>query len=208
MMSDMSKKVRWGVLSTAAIGVKKVIPGMQKGEWCEVTAIASRDLRKAEAVAQTLGIAKAYGSYEELLADSQIEAIYNPLPNQLHVPWSIKAAEAGKHVLCEKPLALNAQEAIQLLRTRDRTGVKIEEAFMVRTHPQWVRVRELISAGRIGEVRSVMGHFSYDNPDPQNIRNIAEIGGGGLMDIGCYLIFFARLIFQDEPKRVVGLIQK
>src|SRR6266571_6963816 len=202
------QKVKWGVLGAASIATRKAIPAMQKGEWSAVTAIASRDLNKAKDAAGKLGIEKAYGSYEELLADPEIEAIYNPLPNHLHVPWSIKAAEAGKHVLCEKPIALNAPEAIQLLRVRDRTGVKIEEAFMVRTHPQWIRVRELINAGRIGEVRSVMGHFSYDNPDPQNIRNIAEMGGGGLMDIGFYLIFFSRLIFQDEPKRVVGLIQE
>src|SRR5205807_980732 len=202
------QRIKWGVLGVAAIAVKKVISAMQKGEWSEIAAIASRDPRKAQDAASSLHIPKAYGSYEELLADPEIEAIYNPLPNHLHVPWSIKAAEAGKHVLCEKPIALNAQEAIPLLRARDRTGVKIEEAFMVRTHPQWIRVRELINAGRIGEVRSVMGHFSYNNPDPQNIRNIARVGGGGLMDIGCYLIFFSRLIFQDEPKRVVGLIQK
>src|SRR5437588_4724184 len=202
------KKVKWGVLGVAAIAVKKVIPAMQMGEWSEIAAISSREPSKAEKAAAQLGIGKACGSYEELLADRSIEAVYNPLPNHLHVPWSIKAAEAGKHVLCEKPIALNAQETIPLLRARDRTGVKIEEAFMVRTHPQWIRVRELINAGRIGEVRSVMGHFSYNNPDPQNIRNIARVGGGGLMDIGCYLIFFSRLIFQDEPKRVVGLVQK
>src|SRR5437588_4109619 len=204
----MIKKVQWGVLGAANIAVKKVIPAMQHGAWCEVTALASRNLAKARRFALELGIPKVYGSYDELLADGAIEAVYNPLPNHLHVPWSIKAAEAGKHVLCEKPIALNAQEAIQLLRARDRTGVKIEEAFMVRTHPQWIRVLELINAGRIGEVRSVVGHFSYNKPDPQNCGNIAEIGGGGLMDIVCYLMFFSRLIFQDEPKRVVGLVQK
>src|SRR5439155_8216357 len=204
----MAKKVQWGVLGAANIAVKKVIPAMQRGEWCEVTALASRDLGKAQRFALELRIPKVYGSYDELLADPDIEAVYNPLPNHLHVPWSIKAAAAGKHVLCEKPIALNAQEAIQLRRTRDRTGAKIEEAFMVRTHPQWIRVLELTNAGRIGAVLSVMGQFSYDNPDPQNIRNIAENGGCGLMDIGCYLIFFSRLIFEDEPKRVVGLIQE
>src|SRR5205814_8548243 len=192
----------------ARIARVKVIPALQRSPECEVIALASRSLENARAAAATLGIPRAYGSYEELLADPDVDAVYNPLPNHLHVPWSIKAAEAGKHVLCEKPIALNAQEALPLLRARDRTGVKIEEAFMVRTHPQWIRVRELINAGRIGEVRSVMGHFSYNNPDPQNIRNIARVGGGGLMDIGCYLIFFSRLIFQDEPKRVVGLIQE
>src|SRR5713226_8301771 len=152
MMSGMSTKVRWGVLSTAAIGVKKVIPAMQKGEWSEVTAIASRDTHKAEAVAQALGIARAYGSYEELLADPQIEAIYNPLPNQLHVPWSIKAAEAGKHVLCEKPLSLTVSEARTLLAVQDRTGLKMGEAFMVRTHPQWLRARELVKRDPVMKV--------------------------------------------------------
>lgn len=204
----MTKKLNWGILGAANIAVKKVIPAMQRSESGEVTALASRSLEKAERWARELGIPRAFGSYDELLADADIDAVYIPLPNHLHVPWSIKAAEAGKHVLCEKPIALTAQEAMQLLRARNRTGVKIEEAFMVRTHPQWVRVLELIRDGRIGEVCSVMGHFSYNNPDPQNIRNIAEIGGGGLMDIGCYLIFFSRLIFQDEPNRVIGLIRR
>jgi len=204
----MANKVRWGVLGAANIAVKKVIPAMQQGDWCEVTALASRDAEKARSFAGELGIPRAYGSYDELLRDGEIEAVYNPLPNHLHVPWSIKAAEAGKHVLCEKPIALNRLEADELLRARDRTGVKIEEAFMVRTHPQWLKVRELIDHGRIGEVRSVAGHFSYNNPDPENIRNIAEFGGGGLMDIGCYLILFARMVFQDEPRRVTGLIQE
>jgi predicted dehydrogenase len=201
-------KVRWGVLGAANIAVRKVIPAMQQSDWCEITALASRDMEKAQRLATELGIPKAYGSYEELIADSDIEAVYIPLPNHLHVPWTVKAAEAGKHVLCEKPIALNAEEATQLLQVRARTGVKIEEAFMVRSHPQWIKVRELIDAGRIGDVRSVSGHFSYNNPDPHNIRNIAEFGGGGLMDIGCYLIFFSRLIFQDEPRRVVGVIQQ
>jgi predicted dehydrogenase len=204
----MTNKVRWGVLGAANIAVKKVIPAMQRSDLCEIAALASRDLEKARRFAVELGIPKAYGSYDELLTDPEIEAIYNPLPNHLHVPLSIKAAEAGKHVLCEKPIALNALEARELLQVRDRTGVKIEEAFMVRTSPQWTKVRELVDAGRVGEVRSVAGHFSYDNPDPENVRNVAEFGGGGLMDIGCYMILFSRLIFQDEPKRVVGLIQE
>ncbi len=204
----MTDKIKWGVLGSANIAVQKVIPAMQQSERCEVTALASRDLRKAQRFANELGIPRAYGSYDELLADPDIDAVYNPLPNHLHVPWTIKAAEAGKHVLCEKPIALTAEEARQLLAVRDRTGKKIEEAFMVRTHPQWIKVRELIEAGRIGEVRSIGGHFSYNNPDPQNIRNMADIGGGGLMDIGCYLIFFSRLIFKAEPGRVIGLIKK
>jgi predicted dehydrogenase len=181
---------------------------MQKGDWIDVIAIASRDLHKAEETARALGIAKAYGSYEELLADPQIEAIYNPLPNQLHVPWSIKAAEAGKHVLCEKPLSMTVAEAKTLLTVQQRTGVIVGEAFMVRTHPQWLRTRELIASGRIGPLRSIQGFFSYFNADPKNIRNIPECGGGGLMDIGCYPINTSRFLFGEEPSRVVGLIEK
>jgi len=202
------KKVRWGVLGVARIATKKVIPGMQKGEWCEIAAIASRDVHKAEAAASELGIPKAYGSYEQLLEDPEIEAVYNPLPNQLHVPWTIKAAEAGKHVLCEKPLGLNAGDARALLSARDRAGVKIGEAFMVRTHPQWVRTREIIESGRIGTLRSIMGFFSYFNRDPANIRNVLEWGGGGLMDIGCYPITTSRFVFREEPVRVMGLIER
>src|SRR5213595_4369798 len=167
------QKVKWGVLGVAAIAVKKVIPAMQKGEWSEITAIASRDSRKEHDAAGKLGIPKAYGFFEELLSDPEIEAIYNPLPNHLHVPWSIKAAEAGKHVLCEKPLSMTVAEAQQLIAARDRAGVKIGEAFMVRTHPQWLRTRELIRSGRIGVLRSIVGVFSYFNRDATNIRNIS-----------------------------------
>jgi predicted dehydrogenase len=196
------------VLSTARIGVEKVIPAMQAGEWSRVTAIASRNLEQAEKASRNLGIAKAYGSYHELLDDPSIEAVYNPLPNHLHVPWSIKAAEAGKHVLCEKPIAITVEEARRLLEARDRTGVKVQEAFMVRTHPQWVGALEMIKAGRIGEVRSMTGFFSYYNRDRQNIRNYPEFGGGALMDIGCYLINTSRFIFQEEPERVSALIER
>ena len=204
----MAKKVRWGVLSTANIGLKKVIPGMQRCEHATVDAIASRDLGKAREAAASLGIARAYGSYEELLADPEIDAIYNPLPNNMHVPWTIKAAEAGKHVLCEKPISMTVAEAKQLLPVRQRTGVKIGEAFMVDTHPQWIRVRELLDAGRIGELRAVMGFFSYYNVNPQNIRNIADAGGGGLMDIGCYMVHGARYAFRQEPTRAVALMER
>jgi predicted dehydrogenase len=196
------------VLSTANIGLKKVIPGMQKGERTLVTAIASRDLAKAQNAAEALGIAKAYGSYEDLLADPDIDAIYNPLPNQYHVPWTIQAAEAGKHVLCEKPLSLNVAEAETLLAVGARTGVKIGEAFMIRSYPQWLRLRELLDEGRIGQLRSIAGVFSYFNDDPANIRNQVEAGGGGLMDIGCYLIHASRYAFGQEPTRVVGLIER
>ena len=200
--------MKWGVLSTANIGVKKVIPGMQLGQWCEITAISSRDGKKAEETARKLKIPKAYWSYEEMLADPEIEAVYNPLPNHLHLPWSIKAAEAGKHVLCEKPLGLNTAEVQQLIAVRDRTGVKIGEAFMVRTHPQWLRTRELIRSGRIGELRAITGAFSYFNRDAANIRNVLAWGGGALMDIGCYPIATSRFIFGAEPSRVVALVER
>ncbi len=208
MMDVMQKKLRWGVLSTANIGVRKVLPAMQLGQYSTVTAIASRDLARATASAKALGIAKAYGSYEELLADPDIDAIYNPLPNQMHVPWSIKAAEAGKHVLCEKPLSLTVAEARTLLDVRQRTGVKIGEAFMIRSYTQWLRLRELLDEGRIGELRSVTGFFSYFNNDPANIRNHVESGGGALYDIGCYCIQASRYAFGGLPRRVVGLIER
>ncbi len=204
----MNRKVRWGVLGVANIAVQKVIPAMQRGEWCQITAIASRDMEKAEQAAADLDIPKAYGSYEDLLGDPEIEAIYNPLPNHLHVPWSIRAAEAGKHVLCEKPVALDANEARKLFEAQARTGVKIGEAFMVRTHPQWLRARELIRAGRIGELRAIMGFFSYFNRDAANIRNVRDWGGGGLMDIGCYPINTSRFIFGEEPRRVMALLER
>lgn len=204
----MIHKVRWGVLGAARIATKKVIPAMQRGAWSKVTAIASRDLGKAQEAAALLGIPKAYGSYEALLADRDIEAVYNPLPNHLHVPWSIRAAEAGKHVLCEKPIGLNVPDAERLLAVRDRTGMTIQEAFMMRTHPQWRTTCDLVSAGRIGEVRAMMGFFSYSNVDPTNIRNVVEYGGGALLDIGCYLIHTARMIFRREPDRVTAAINR
>ena len=202
------RKIRWGVLSTANIGVRKVLPAMQRGELSTVAAIASRDLAKARAVADQLSIPTAYGSYEELLADPSIDAVYNPLPNQLHVLFTIKAAEAGKHVLCEKPIAMSAQEARTLLAVRDRTGVLIGDAFMIRSHPQWLRTRALIDEGRIGTLRSIAAHFSYFNVDPANIRNQPETGGGALYDIGCYCIQSARYAFGTQPARVCGLIDR
>lgn len=204
---NVVKKLRWGVLSTAAIGARKVIPGMQQGKFTRVDAIASRDLERSRKAATALGIPRAYGSYEELLADPEIDAIYNPLPNQLHVPWTIRAAQAGKHVLCEKPLALSVREAETLLAVRAETGVKIGEAFMIRTHPQWLRTAELIRSGRIGALRAVMGCFSYFLNDRGNIRNFSESGGGALYDIGCYLIQAARIGFAAEPRNVVASME-
>jgi predicted dehydrogenase len=203
-----AEKVRWGVLGVAGIAVKKVIPAMQRGTWSDVVAIASRDLEKARLASAALGIARAYGSYDELLADPGVDAVYNPLPNHLHVPWTIRAAEAGKHVLCEKPIAMNRQEAELLLGVRDRTGVVIQEAFMVRTHPQWCAVKDWLRQGRIGRLREVVGFFSYSNSDPANVRNVLEYGGGGLMDIGCYLVTTARMLFEKEPARVLAAIDR
>jgi predicted dehydrogenase len=202
----MPSKLRFGVLSTASIGLRKVIPAMQQGELTTVTAIASRDLNKAREAASALDIPRAYGSYEELLADPEIDAIYNPLPNQLHVPWTTKAAQAGKHVLCEKPLSMTVAEARSLLDVRARTGVKISEAFMIRSFHQWLRLRQLLSEGRVGELRSVVGFFSYFNVNPANIRNQAETGGGGVYDIGCYCIHAARYAFGLQPTRVVAAL--
>jgi predicted dehydrogenase len=201
-------KVRWGVLGVARIATNKVIPAMQKGAHTRVVAIASRDAARAHQAAATLGIRKAYGSYEELLADSNIEAVYIPLPNHLHVPWTIRAAEAGKHVLCEKPIALTAREAAQLIDVRQRTGVLIEEAFMVRTHPQWLRAREIVRSGRIGRLRAIAGTFSYFNDDPSNVRNVPAYGGGALLDIGCYLVNTARMMFEEEPRRACALVER
>jgi predicted dehydrogenase len=200
-------KIRWGVLSTAKIGVGQVIPAMQRGESSEVTAIASRDQGHADAAAKRLGITKAYGSYDDLLADPEIDAIYNPLPNELHVPWSIRALEAGKHVLCEKPIAMTAAEAQTLAEVaRQYPDLKVMEAFMYRHHPQWQRARELVLAGAIGDLRTIHSVFSYYNVDPNNIRNIPEHGGGGLMDIGCYNISLSRFVFDAEPSRVCGIV--
>ncbi|HLX41173.1 MAG TPA: Gfo/Idh/MocA family oxidoreductase [Ktedonobacteraceae bacterium] len=202
------QKVRWGVLSTANIGTGQVIPAMQQGTYCEIAAIASRSPEKAQAVAAQLGIPKAYSSYEELLADPEIDAIYNPLPNHLHVPWSIKALQAGKHVLCEKPIALTSAEAQTLVDVaRQYPQLKVMEAFMYRFHPQWQRARQLVLAGNIGELRTIQSFFSYYLDDPNNIRNKDDVGGGGMMDIGCYTVSLARFIFGAEPNHVFGVVE-
>ncbi len=208
-MSDTSgRTVRWGILSTAKIGTEKVIPAMQQGELSEITAIASRDADRARAAADALGIPKSYGSYEELLADPDIDAIYNPLPNHLHVSLSIQALEAGKHVLCEKPIGLTSGEGQQLVDAgAAHPELKLMEAFMYRHHPQWQRARQIVADGGVGELRTIQTAFAYFNDDGENIRNIADIGGGGMMDIGCYAISVARFIFDAEPDRVVGIVE-
>jgi len=202
------KKLRWGVLSTAKIGLDKVIPAMQRGKYCEIAAIASRNLINAKVESEKLGIPRAYGSYEKLLADKEIDAVYIPLPNHLHVKWSIKSLESGKHVLCEKPIGLTVDEAENLLRSAQKhKRLKIMEAFMYRHHPQWKLAKKLVDDGKIGQLKNIHSFFSYHNTDPKNIRNIAEIGGGSLMDIGCYCISLSRFIFSTEPERVFGKIE-
>jgi predicted dehydrogenase len=200
-------KVRWGVLGAANIAVKKVIPAMQRGGSSQVVGIASRERSRAAAAGSSLGIPGVYGSYDDLLDDPGIEAVYIPLPNHLHVPWAIRAADKGKHVLCEKPIALTAAEATTLLAARDRNRVKIQEAFMIRAHPQWITAVRRAQDGTLGRVHSVIGQFSYHNVDPKNVRNIAGMGGGGLLDIGCYLVHAARWILGREPVRVASSIE-
>jgi len=201
----VSEPVKWGVLGVAKIATEKVIPAMQRGALCRIEAIASRDKARARAAADQLGIPRAYGSYEELLADPDIEAIYNPLPNELHVPWSEKALAAGKHVLSEKPIALDAEEARRLIAAREKSGKLVAEAFMVRHHPQWRRAREIVRSGAIGEVGAIQTLFAYRLLDPENVRNKPP-GGGGLYDIGCYAIVTARYIFGEEPVRVAAAV--
>ena len=202
------KKLNWGILSTAKIGIEKVIPAMQQGKLSEIVAIASRTHESAREAAKNLKIPKAFGSYQDLLDDTSIDAVYIPLPNHMHVPWTIKALAANKHVLCEKPIALTATEAKELLKETEKfPHLKVMEAFMYRHHPQWIQALELINGGGIGMVKTVHSFFSYHNDDPENIRNMVDMGGGGLMDIGCYCISLSRLIFDSEPQRVLGKIE-
>ena len=200
-------RIRWGVLGTANIGIKKVIPAMQRGESSDVVAIASRDPDRAAQVAGALGIPRSFGSYDALLDDPDIDAVYIPLPNHLPVPWTVRAADRGKHVLCEKPIALSADEASELIAARNRNGVKIQEAFMIRTHPQWMTAVAMARDGALGRIQSIVGYFSYHNVDPANVRNVRDMGGGGLADIGCYLVHTARWILGREPVRVSSLME-
>jgi predicted dehydrogenase len=199
--------VRFGVLGAANIG-RNVIPGIEASDLCSVDAVASRDLAKAEAYARELSIPRAYGAYEELLADPEIDAVYIPLPNHLHAEWSIAAVRAGKHVLCEKPLAMNAAEAESVMDAASETGRYVVEAFMYRLHPSWVRVKEIVDSGRIGELATVQSFFSYFNDDPRNVRNRVETGGGALYDIGCYCINLSRFLFDSEPVVESAMIQR
>ncbi len=202
------QKVRWGILGAAKIAREKVVPAMQLGKHSEVVALASRSLQHATEIAGTLQIPMAFGSYDQLLASPDIDAVYIPLPNHLHVEWCIKAMQAGKHVLCEKPIALNYPQALELLQAAEQhPAIKITEAFMYRFHPQWLGAKQLVNDGRIGTLKTIQSFFSYFNNDPGNIRNQKDAGGGGLMDIGCYCISLSRFIFDAEPKRVIGLAE-
>lgn len=205
----MKNNIKWGILSTAKIGREKVIPGIQKASNCSVVAIASRNIEQAENTAKLLNIGKAYGSYEELLNDPTIDAVYIPLPNNLHVEWTIKAMQAGKHVLCEKPIGISSAEALKLQQEAYKyPHLKVMEAFMYRFHPQWLIVKSKIADGVIGEIKAVQSFFSYFNIDPKNIRNNIEVAGGALMDIGCYCVSFPRFLFDAEPTRVVSCIDR
>lgn len=201
-------QIRFGILSTANIGVEQVIPAMQQADHCKIYAIASRKSERAEEAADALGIPYFFGNYEDLLADSDIDAIYNPLPNHLHVPWTIKALQAGKHVLCEKPIGLSSEEAQQLAEeAASYPDLKVMEAFMYRFHPQWRRAKSLVEQEEIGELRAINSIFSYYNDDPENIRNKPDMGGGAMMDIGCYCLSLSRFIFDQEPEKINATVE-
>ena len=202
------RNLRWGIISTAEIGMTKVIPALQRAEHCEVVAIASRDVDKAADAANRLGVPRSYGAYDELLADDAIDAVYIPLPNDMHAEWTIRAAEAGKHVLCEKPLALTAAQAEEMAAACAAAGVNLTEAFMYRHHPSWVEVIRLVRSGAIGGLQAVQSWFSFFNDDPTNIRNRIEHGGGAVLDIGCYCINLSRMLFGGEPTRIEASVRR
>ena len=203
-----TRPVRWGILGVSAFAMNKLLPAMRLSKGCELAAIASRDFGRACDAASVLGIPTAYGSYDDILADASIDAVYIPLPNHLHTPFAIKALQAGKHVLCEKPIGLNADEVRALIAARDASGKLCAEAFMVRTHPQWERAIEIVRSGQLGELRMVMAAFSYDLQDASNVRNVVEYGGGGIYDIGCYAVYSARMLFGEEPLRIAATIER
>jgi predicted dehydrogenase len=198
------EELRWGILSTADIGRTKVVPAMQKAKRNRVVAVASREPNRAADYARELAIPTVHPSYEALLADPGVDAVYIPLPNHMHAEWAMAAARAKKHVLCEKPLAMNAAEAARMVAVAEQEDVILAEAFMYRLHPSWQKVREIVASGRIGRLSAVQSWFGYYNDDPANIRNIVEAGGGALLDVGCYCINLSRMLFDGEPHRVSG----
>ena len=199
-------ELRWGILSTADIGRSKVVPAMKRAARTKIVAVGSRDAERAREYARELDIPTVHASYEELLADKDVDAVYIPLPNHLHAEWTMAAARAGKHVLCEKPLAMNAAEAARMVAVSEQEGVLLAEAFMYRLHPSWRRVLEIVRSGRIGRLMAVQSWFSYFNDDPTNIRNVVEVGGGALYDVGCYCVNLSRLLFDDEPRGIKGSV--
>lgn len=204
----MEISIRWGILGTANIANESVIPAMLKSEYCDITGIASRSIEKAKSIALQFKIPNFYGSYQELLDDQEIEAVYIPLPNHLHVQWAVKALKAGKHVLVEKPVGLTSLEAIQLLEeAKKHPDLKIMEAFMYKFHPQWIRAKEMIKNGEIGALKTIQSSFSFFDDNRESIVNKKEFGGGSLMDIGCYPISIARYLFESEPKSVSAKVE-
>ena len=200
------KPLNLGVLSVSGHFIKRVLLPLRDIDNVNIYAIASRDLDKAEKAAYEYAIPNVYGSYQDLLNDPEVDFVYIPLPNHLHLEWIKKSADAGKHILCEKPIAMNAKEASEAIAYAQSKGVKIMEAFMYRFHPQWIRAKELVQVGEIGGITAIQTFFSYNNPDPENIRNILEYGGGGIMDIGCYAISIPRYFLDREPVKVVSTV--
>lgn len=204
----MHKRIQWGILGAATIAVEQVIPAMLKSQHCSVMAIASRDRDKAERTAKNFRIPKCYGSYQELLENPTIEAVYIPLPNHLHVKWALKALRAGKHVLVEKPIALSSIEAQKLLEESEKhPKLKAMEAFMYKFHPQWIKAKQLVDTGEIGKLKTVQSSFSFFEDNPKSIVNSKPFGGGSLMDIGCYSISISRYLFGAEPKNAMANIE-
>ena len=202
------RSIRWGILGAARIAARCVLPAFKSTRHAHAVAIAARDRQRASAMAAQFGIARSYGSYADLLADRSIEAVYIPLPNDQHFPWTVRALEAGKHVLCEKPIALNSDQAQAIGEASRRCNRHIAEAYMIRFHPQWQRARALVGSERLGEVHAVHSWFSYDNPPGENLRNSLIHGGGGLYDIGGYALVAARWLFASPPERVIGLFER
>ncbi|SMO60694.1 Predicted dehydrogenase [Saccharicrinis carchari] len=201
-------RLKIGVLSVSNHLLKRIVLPLKNTKYCKIYGIASRNPKKAEAFAQKFDIEKVYADYQELIEDPIIDFVYIPLPNHLHLEWVVKAAEAGKHILCEKPIALNAQEAMQCIEAAQKNKVQLMEAFMYKFHPLWIYAKEVITTNQIGRIMYIHTSFAYHNPAPDNIRNIKEFGGGALMDIGCYAISSSRFLLDAEPQRVMAIHQQ
>ena len=199
------EKLKIGVLGVSNHLIKRIVLPLRQTQHCYIEAIASRDISKAKECAETFNINKAYGDYQELLDDASIDMVYIPLPNHMHLEWIEKAAIAGKHILCEKPIALDAEQAQESMDICSRHNVKLMEAFMYKFHPQWIYAKDVVKTKQIGDIKYINSSFAYNNPAPNNIRNIKEYGGGAVMDIGCYAISVPRFILDTEPQKVMGI---